>query len=145
MRPWPGAPGCWPRLRSERGFSCCSLLLPKRAFCSTDALARSLAYCASNFSIRVWEAFAILLSRRIPFESDLIVFFWRRDLLSATRSSVVLSDNAFVSVSLAARCLAAWALTASNVRTALRSRRISFDCDLIVCFWRHDLLSAARS
>ena len=76
-------------------------------------------------------------SQRIPFESDLIVFFWRRDLLSATRSSVVLSDNAFVSVSLAARCLAAWALTASNVRMALRSRRISFDC--------HDLLSAARS
>ena len=84
-------------------------------------------------------------SRRFSSDSDVIVFFWRRDLLSATRSSVVLSDNAFDSISLAARCLAAWVLSASDARTALRSRRFSSDSDVIVFFWCHDLLSAARS
>ena len=163
VRPWPAAPGCWPRLRSERGFSCCSLLLPERAFCSTAALARSLAYFVSSVSIRrrdtltasrsrasafslpVLADFAALRNRAFSLESNLIDAFCRRDLLSATRSSVVLLDKALVSVPLAARCLASRALTASEARMALRSRRISLDCDLIVCFWRHDLASAARN
>ncbi len=45
------------------------------------ALARSLAYCASNFSIRVWETFAVLRSRAFSRDSDLIAAFWRRDLV----------------------------------------------------------------
>ena len=100
---------------------------------------------ASAFSLPVLADFAVLRNRAFLLESSLIVAFCCRDLLSATRSSVVLLDNALVSVSLAARCLAAWALAASDARMALRSRRISLDCDLIVCFWRHALPSAARN
>ena len=100
---------------------------------------------ASSASFWASDDRRVLRSRPIPFESDVIVFFWRRDRLSATRSSVVLPDNAFDSVSLAARCLAAWVLSASDARTALRSRRFSSDSDVIVLFWCHDLLSAARS
>ena len=49
--PWPGAPRCWPRLRSECGLSCCSLLRPNSALDSTAPVARSLASCASSVSI----------------------------------------------------------------------------------------------
>lgn len=100
---------------------------------------------ASAFSLPALADFAALRNRAFFLASSLIVAFCRRDLLSATRSSVVRLDSALVSVSLAARCLAAWPLAAADARTVLRSRRTSLDCDLIVCFCCHDLLSAARS
>ena len=52
VRPWPGAPRCWPRLRPVPGVFCRSLLLPNSAFDKTLLVERSFSSCTSSFSAR---------------------------------------------------------------------------------------------
>ena len=53
VRPWPAAPACWPRGRSDPARSRRSLLRPNRALACTARLARSFASSASSSPIRV--------------------------------------------------------------------------------------------
>ena len=95
VRPWPGAPRCWPRLRSERGLSCCSLLRPNSFLDSTAPVERSLESWVSSVSIRRCDPFTALRSRPFSLDSDLIIVFWRRDRRSALRSSASMPDSIF--------------------------------------------------
>ena len=52
VRPCPGAPGCWPRRRFERGGCCRSLFFPYSDLDSTARLERRSATSASSSSMR---------------------------------------------------------------------------------------------
>ena len=106
-------------------------LLPKRAFCSTAVLARSLTYCPSNFSIRAWETFTVLGSRAFSWDNDLIAAFWRRDLLSTLRRWAASSNGNIKSVTPAVRNFATRAvsflLAPFATSSARRSQKTSSD------------------
>ena len=93
MRPWPGAPGCWPRRRCERGRSCFSHP-PDCPFASTARDARSFANWPSRRSIRRRDARTLLPSRALPRFSTRIVALWRRDLRKALRNSAPAANGA---------------------------------------------------
>ena len=90
MRPWPGAPGCWPRRRPVPGVCCFSLRRPYSVPDSTAAVARSFDSCASSVPTRpcdAFAAFAVRRSRAFSFLNALSAVFWRRDRRRALRNS----------------------------------------------------------
>ena len=69
------APGCPPRLRSERGFSCRSLPRPNSLLASTAPVARSFASSTSSRARRVSDLRSALRSRPFSLDSDLSAVF----------------------------------------------------------------------
>ena len=87
MRPWPGAPGCWPRRRPVPGVCCFSLRRPYSVPDSTAAVARSFDSSASSAPTRPRDAVAVRRSRAFSFLIALSAVFWRRDRRRALRNS----------------------------------------------------------
>ena len=120
VRPWPGAPRCWPRLRPVPGFFCRSLLLPKAAFDNTARLERSLASSSSSLSFRT-RSNSMVLSR------------WRRPLTAAGssgRSASLASSSCFLM---------------SDFVRAMRRWKASLDCASMMSIWSWYPASSPRS
>ena len=101
VRPWPGAPRCWPRPRSERGVSCFSLLLPKTAFVNEARVERSWAIRACSLALWARRDFIFLPSRSFALRcraislcSDSMVLFRSRTVLKTADSSGRLASSA---------------------------------------------------
>ena len=102
---------------------------PRKDFDKDFPVARSLASWASDASRRVLDPFTALRSRAFSLLSTLIVVFWRRDLLRATRKWAASSDGSFDSVAPTARSLTSRAFKASlpalAPSRAMRSQKTS--------------------
>ena len=150
VRPWPGAPRCWPRLCSEPGLSCCSPLAAS-ALDSTAPVARSLSTLALPAS-RSGSATSSRHCARRAFSRDSDLIVWRRDLAEPCgdrRLQRQRFDNVFLtarspassasSAFLIARSLAGPAPLSGSVRMVLRRRPLSGSASIVV-FWRRDRL-----
>ena len=88
-----------------------------------------MASRASDASRRVLDPFTAMRSRAFSLLSTLIVVFWRRDFLRATRRRAASSDGSFDSVAPTARSLTSRAFKASlpalAPSRAMRSQKTS--------------------
>ena len=116
VRPWPGAPRCWPRLRSERGFVCRSLLRPNSDFDSTVRLARSFASWAS--SVSTCDASAVLPASEARASARSRAFFSRSDTIMSVARTIAARSRSFRS-----RSQAIVRSRASTVRRTAACRR----------------------
>ena len=86
VRPWPGAPGCWPRPRVEDGRSPFSLLRPNIDLDIDDLLERNLSFCASSAATLSFSSFASAFRAAFSMRRDMTVDRFRASTPTSTRS-----------------------------------------------------------
>ena len=121
-----GSAACWPRLRPERGFFCCSLLRPNSDFDSTVRVARSFASWASKSNVSTRDASVVLSASKARTSARSRAFFSRSHAMVRSRAST----NRAAAARRRSSCLrsdAIWLLCLSaDWPSASRSQPMSF-------------------
>ena len=131
VRPWPGAPRCWPRPRSERDVSCFSLLLPKTAFDKTARDERSWAIRACSLALWARSAFILLPSRPFALRCRAISLCSDSMVLFRARTTLKTADSRGRSASSAS----SFRFLMAHVLRAMRRPMMRLSCSSMRTFW----------